>query len=134
VIVLDTSLLVAWTHRRDVHHPAAAQFMVEFAQGALGKGLLLEYVFQEFVTVVQRRIDHATAVRVARHLRRAKDLEFIPSAGYFDAALEVFEHQEHQGLSLVDSMIVAAARHRSQGRIASFDRGFDGVEGVTRLP
>lgn len=108
--------------------------MAEFAEGRWGQGLLLEYVFQEFVTVVQRRIDHAMAVRVARHLRRANDLQFVRSAGYFDAALDIFERQDAAGLTFVDSMIVAAARHRTEGRVASFDRAFEGVEGVTRLP
>ncbi len=62
MIVLDSSFIVGFFNERDAHHAAASTLMDQFLAGNWGKGLLLEYVFLEVVTVLMARRD----LRVAR--------------------------------------------------------------------
>jgi predicted nucleic acid-binding protein len=64
VIVLDSSFPIGFHNERDAHHQAALTLMDRFLAGEWGKGLLLEYIFLEIVTVLLVRRDHAVATRV----------------------------------------------------------------------
>lgn len=108
--------------------------MDELREGIWGQGLLLEYVFIEYVTVVQRRIDHATALQIGQQLRRARELQFVQSADVFDMGFDVFRTQGNLGLSFIDAAVVATALHVADGHVASFDLAFGQVEGITRVP
>jgi predicted nucleic acid-binding protein len=134
VIVLDTSLLVAWMNEGDVHHAAAAAFMERFLQGEWEEGLLLEYVFLELVTVLQMRVDHPTAVAAGDALLRARELLFVPASDVFLPALETFRSQGDRGLSFADAAILTVARRSAGGRVATFDGAFRGLDGITVLP
>ncbi|MGH7277609.1 MAG: type II toxin-antitoxin system VapC family toxin [Candidatus Rokuibacteriota bacterium] len=134
MIVLDASFLVAYHNRRDVHHDAAAATMESLAAGQWGPALLLEYVFLEVVTVLLARRGLDVAVRVARVLLQARDVEFVPSSDLFLDVLETFGAQRHGRLSFTDAAIVTVARHRDARFIATFDRDFRQVEGLAVVP
>jgi len=51
VLILDSSFLIAFHNKNDVHHAAATKVMEDFLRGEYGRALLLEYVFLEVVTV-----------------------------------------------------------------------------------
>jgi predicted nucleic acid-binding protein len=134
VIVLDTSFVVAFHNRRDAHHDRAAEVMERFLAGEWGRGVLLEYVFLEVVTVIAARRGQASANRVAAVLLEARELDFVPCSGLFGEALSTFLRQERRRLSFVDAAIVALARRESDSVVASFDRGFAGLDGVRLVP
>lgn len=134
MIVLDTSLLVAHLNPHDRHHQAAADIMTQFLEGEWGDGVLLEYVFLELVTVIQVRIDHGTAVRVADQMMAAAELVFIPCSDVFLPSLETFRAEGQRGLSFADAAVVTVARKVADGRVGTFDRGFEGVGGVSVIP
>ena len=66
MIVLDSSFLIGFHNPSDAHHRAASVLMERFLAGEWGKGLLLEYVFLEVVTVIMLRLDLAAASRTGR--------------------------------------------------------------------
>lgn len=134
MIVLDTSLLVAWMNEVDAHHAAAASFMERFLKGEWEEGLLLESVFLELVTVLQMRVDHPTAVAAGDSLLGARELIFVPASDVFLPALETFRSQGDRGLSFADAAILTVARKSAEGRVATFDGAFRGVDGITVLP
>jgi predicted nucleic acid-binding protein len=68
MMVLDSSFLVAYHNRRDVHHGAAAATMERLVAAEWGPALLLEYVLLEVVTVLLARRGLDVAVRVATTL------------------------------------------------------------------
>ena len=57
MIVLDSSFLIGFYNERDAHHGAACKLMERFLGGEWGRGLLLEYIFLEVVTVLTSRRD-----------------------------------------------------------------------------
>ncbi len=133
MIVLDSSFLVASHNTRDAHHEAAARVMADFLDDRWGKGLLLEYVFLEVVTVLMTRRGPRIASKVADVLLGAKELEFVPCSGLFLEAVEIFQGQTKTRLSFVDSTIVHVARDRADGQVATFDRELAGVRGITAV-
>jgi predicted nucleic acid-binding protein len=99
--------------------------------GQWGKPLLLEYVFLEVVTVLMIRLDASLASSVARTLLQAREVEFGPCSNLFLDVLEVFLDQRSSRLSFTDAAIVTLARDHEPGFVATFDRGFEGLPGVT---
>ncbi len=124
MIVLDSSFLIAFYNERDAHHPAASALMERFLAGEWGKGLLLEYVFLEVVTVIMLRLDLAAAIRAGRILLEAEELEFAPCSDCFLETLEGFSRQNGTRLSFVDAALAQAARNRADGQILTFDAEF----------
>jgi predicted nucleic acid-binding protein len=134
MIVLDSSFLVAYHNRRDVHHGAAAATMERLLAGDWGEALLHEYVFLEVVTVLLARRGLDVAVRVAETLLQAREVEFVPSSDMFLNVLETFRAQRQGQLSFADAAIITVARHRDAQFVATFDRDFQQVEGVSVVP
>jgi predicted nucleic acid-binding protein len=133
VLVLDTSFIIAFHNRRDVHHGGATAVMERFLDGEWEGGLLLEYVLLEVATVVQAKVDHPSALEVVDRLLGASELKFLPCSELFLPTLETFRTQGSRGLSFVDSAIATAARRHPPGFVATFDRGFGGVPGVSPI-
>jgi len=134
LIVLDSSFLVAYHNRRDVHHRAAAATMDRLVAGEWGPALLLEYVFLEVVTVLLARRGLDVAVRVATVLLQARDVEFVPSSDMFLDVMEAFRTQRDGRLSFTDAAVVTVARHRDARFVATFDRDFRRLEGLAVVP
>lgn len=134
MVVLDSSFLIAFHNRRDVHHRAATEVMEEVVAGRWGQGLLLEYVFLEVVTVLLMRRDHRLAAQVGTLLLNASEIDFVPCSDFFLDTLDVFRDQPAGQLSFTDAAIVAAARRHRAEAVATFDRDFAGLEGIRAIP
>jgi predicted nucleic acid-binding protein len=135
VIVLDSSFLVAYHNTRDVHHDAAVQTMERLVAGVWGRGLLLEYVFVEVVTVLLARRGLDAASRVGSAFLDARELDFVPCSDIFLETLETFRMQGDRKLSFVDAAIVTVARNGDDGTVvATFDSDFESVAGISIVP
>jgi predicted nucleic acid-binding protein len=134
MIVLDSSFLIACHNARDVHHAAATQVMRRFLEEEWGRGLLLEYVFLETVTVIRARLGLPKASAVAQLLLQASETEFVPCSDFFAETLDGFRQQQSGALSFTDAAIVHVARKRADGLVASFDTDFRAVEGIEVVP
>ena len=104
--------------------------MERFLAGEWGKGLLLEYVFLEVVTVIMLRLDLAAANRTGRILLEAEELEFAPRSDFFLETLNGFSRQDGTRLSFVDAALAQAARNRADGQILTFDAKFRKLHGM----
>lgn len=134
MIVLDSSFLCAWYNDRDTHHAEAREIMQRFLAGEWGRGLLLEYVFVEVVTVLLARRGRDSAIDSAHRLLTARELEFVPCSELFIDTLDTFRKQPGRDLSFTDAAIVTAARRFEQAVIATFDRSFAAIDGVETVP
>jgi predicted nucleic acid-binding protein len=103
VIALDSSFPIAFYNPKDAHHSAGSVLMGRFLAGEWGKGILLEYVFLEVMTVIMLRLDLAAAIRVGRILLEAEELEFAPCSDFFLETFDGFSRQNGTRLSFVDS-------------------------------
>ena len=99
MIVLDSSFIVAFHNERDAHHSLARGWMERFLEGEWGRGLLLEYVFLEVMTVLLVRRDIGVAARVGWLLLEAGELDFVPCSDLFPDAFRMFTRQGRTRLS-----------------------------------
>ena len=104
--------------------------MHDFLDGRWGKGLLLEYVYLEVVTVLLVRADLATATSVAGILLESEELEFVPCSDFFADTVKNFTAQRKTKLSFTDSAIATVAAKRSAGLVLTFDEEFRKVPGI----
>lgn len=133
MIVLDSSFVIAYYNTRDTHHAEAARAMVHLVAGEWGRAQLLEYVFLEVVTVLRARLGASAALDVADTLLDAAEVDFVPCSGVFLEALGTFR-RESADLSFTDAAIVTVARQDKKGFVATFDRDFQRVSGLTVVP
>ncbi len=134
MVVVDSSFLIAYHNSRDVHHADAAGAMEHLLAGKWGRALLLEYVFLEVVTVLLARRGLLIASTVATLLLQARELDFVPCSDLFLDALDAFRNQGERTLSFTDAAIVAVAKRKGVGLVATFDRDFHGIKGITVVP
>ncbi len=134
MIVLDSSFVIAYHNTRDVHHAAAARAMVHVVSGKWGRPRILEYVFLEVVTVLLARRGLETATAVATTLLQARDLDFVPCSDLFLETVATFRDQPGERLSVTDAAIITVARRQDPGIVATFDRDFRGIQGVSVVP
>ncbi len=134
MIVLDSSFLIGFHNERDAHHPTARILMDQFLAQQWGRGLLLEYVFLEVMTVLMVRRDVTVAAHVGQILLDAQELDFVPCSDLFPETMEGFSTQVRTRLSFTDAAIASIARSRAEGLVLTFDEEFRKVEGVRALP
>ena len=133
MIVLDSSFLIAYYNKRDAHHAEAARAMVRLITGEWGRAQLLEYVFLETVTVLRGRIGLDGALAAGDRLLDAGDVDFVPCTDIFPDVLSTFR-REGADLSFTDAAVVTVARRDRKGLVATFDRDFQQVSGITVIP
>lgn len=134
MVVLDSSFLVAYHNARDVHHAAAADAMRRVVAGEWGRALLLEYVLAEVATVLLARRGLQTASSVVTALLESREVDFVPCSDFFARTLDTFRRQRGGALSFTDAAIVVVAGRDPGAVVATFDAGFQQVEGITVVP
>lgn len=134
MIVLDTSFLVAYKNDRDDHHGRAMDVVEDLVGGRWGRVLLPEYVLAETATVLGGLVDLDAAVEMAHALLTSREIDLIPCARLLLDGLDIYERQDRFRLSFFDATIVAVARVAGADHVATFDRGFEGVEGIRVVP
>jgi predicted nucleic acid-binding protein len=134
VIVVDSSFVLAYCNLRDVNHALAAKAFERLAAGQWGKGLILDWVFIEVVTVLKRKCGSLAAFEASSYLRHAHQLEFVQGSELFRSALSFFEADAHSPLGFVDHAVATVARQRCGGKVLTFDAAFRGLPGITVEP
>ncbi len=134
MIVIDSSILIAWKLQSDVFHVPASEAMQRFTAGTWGKGLLLEHVFVETISVIKRKLNPVAAIQAGGILRRSHQLEFVPASENFLGYWNEFQSDYLSPLSFVDHAIAVTARERAGGKVLTFDRALRGLPGIIALP
>lgn len=132
-VLVDANVLIAARLSRDQNHDRGAAIAEGIDQGRLPTAHLPSTVLEEVVNYLQARSRHAVAVETLDALVESSGFElgYTPKAD-FDAGRSLF--RRYETLSLTDAIIVATMERTGADYLYSFDDGFDGVTGVTRLP
>lgn len=136
-LVLDTGVLVAAANPQDRNTDRAVEILTEVAEGVHGAAFVTDYVVDEALTLAWVRTRRPDIVlRLADWLlardaaRRPGRLLFVGEASFQDAAR--LHRRHHARLSFTDCTSLAVmAEHRIE-KIATFERGFDGLAEVLR--
>lgn len=133
-LLIDTSYVVAHFYAEDPHHAKALRIQDDVMNGKWDELVLLDAVFHEVVTVLGRLAGFGKAKTIGRLLRDGEEIALAHSGPLLDMAWDEFVSQERPRLGLVDCTLIAASRQYGIPDIATFDRGFDDVPGVRRVP
>ncbi len=133
-LLADTSYLAAHFNVDDVHHQDSLAVQDRFMAGEWEQIILLDCVFMELIPVLMRRMSYSYAKEVGEVLRNGEEIQWVESSEMIEAAWHEFLAQPKDSLSLVDSMLLAAADRLGLKQIATFDRGFDSITGIECVP
>lgn len=135
-VFIDSSAIVAYFNRTDVHGDEARAFFRGVRNGELRARPLYtsEYVVDEAATTLLARAGHGRAAQAVEFLRGSSQVHLLhvePSV--YDSACERFVDYDDQSLSFTDHVIGTQARENAVEHVLSFDQDFE-VIGLTTLP
>ncbi len=116
-MLVDTSALIAFFVRSEQHHPVAQQYV---AQHPTVRWVILETVFDEFVTWMRIKASISASIQIGRILRQ--DHLYVNITDADDAATwEAFCDYDDKLWSYTDCSILVMARQRGTARVFAFD-------------
>lgn len=135
-VFVDTGVFYAH-HDTDAsrHDLGKAALNQVLGSAAYGRAMTSDYVYDEVVTLTQRRTGAVEdSIEIGRRIRGdgyPDAIELLDSSPLFADAVEVYETYADHELSFTDAMTVAMVEHHDIDAVLSFDDDFDGV--VDRL-
>jgi len=132
-VLVDTGVLYA-DHDSDAsRHESARNVLDAVYDGEFGQPYVSDYIFDEAVTLTQRRAGaFQPAKRLGERLRgvgeypRVYELLWVSPAVFSDA-VKLFEQYDDQELSFTDATTVALVNRHDIDAVLSFDDDFDGI-------
>lgn len=133
-ILIDTGAIYAFVVRTDPHHSEAMAFIRQVAENG-GDLVVVDAVFAETMTLLKARLGAAIAIRVGTELKTNPfyTWQALGPDGEHDA-WEAFQEYDEMEWSFTDCSILAVARRLQTGEVFAFDRHFDEMPGLKRVP
>lgn len=125
MVILDTSFLVAFFRKNDVHHSAA----FEAAKMYKGKVKIVSFlVFQEFISLLNRKVSTKIAATLAKQLLRGdNNIEIYKlDEAYLDQVLKLYGELGPHTLSYIDVSLIHLARELELP-VLTFDKDLENV-------
>lgn len=132
VVLLDTNVLFASASARDEFHDSGREIVRGIDHGELPEAIVTSYVVAETLNLTGEKLGAEAANQMLDRLIEGAhfEVDHAPKAD-FNAAQPLF--RRYSELSFVDTTIAAYMEREGIEYIYSFDGGFDGVQGITRL-
>lgn len=129
---VDANVLIAARLSRDQHHEPGLAITEAFDTGQLPSALVLSDVLQEVINYLVTKGTHDVAAQTLDAILESSGFE-VTHTPKRDFSTGRMLFRKYDGLSLTDSIIVAAMRRLDLTYLYSFDEGFDAVDGIRRL-
>ena len=124
MILLDSSLIVAYSNEADENHAKALKVVKDIDRGNHGTPVITDYIFDEVVTVMLAKTrDLARAIDLGEKLLNANLLLKIDEE-LFRLSWKIFGEQGRTIFSFADCTSVAVSRTNGISTIATFDEDF----------
>ncbi len=131
-VAVDANIIIAARLSRDQNHQRGKAIADAIDQGALPTAYVLSDVVEEILNYLLARAGHDTALKTLDALIESSGFSLVHSTkSDFNAGRSLF--RRYPSLSLTDAVLVAAMQREDLTYLYSFDDGFDGVSGLTRL-
>lgn len=125
-VIVDTSALVAFFVQSEQHHLAARRYA---AQHPSVRWIILETVFDEFVTWARAKVSIASSIQVGRILR--EEHLYINISDAADAATwEAFCRYDDKRWSYTDCSILVMAHSLGVSEVLAFDEHIKQMSGL----
>lgn len=127
-ILIDASVFCAYANLKDVHHSHSNQIIEDVVSGKYGDAVITDYIFDEIVTVVARKVHKEKAIQIGKFLLNSEVILTRVNTLVFEKAWEVFNGAAN--LSFTDCTCVAFMQLFEVKKIATFDKEFWKMGGV----
>jgi len=128
LILLDSSLIVAYSNEADENHDKALKVVEDIDRGRYGSPVITDYIFDEVITVMlfktrslRRTVELGGTLLNANLLVRIEE-------DLFNLAWKIFADQQKPSFSFTDCTSIAACRANGISDIATFDEDFRKLE------
>jgi len=137
-VLIDSSVIIAFFNKRDKNHRRAVDLLKEAMTHNYGLIFTSDYVIDETVTYLLKRIRRAdVAIRAGKFL--LGNLEGFPdlfkiiftNEDIFSRAWALFERLSKRGLSFTDCILLSIAKDYNLA-IMTFDDDFSGLVSIIR--
>lgn len=131
-LLADTSFLVALVDARDVHHAEAVAFLRQLREAVV---ILTNYVFDETMTFLKRRLGSEVALRAGHQLRESLIFQQLQlTEEDEESTWKIFQQYADKAWSYTDCASLAVMQRLGIREILAFDHHFEQMPGITRLP
>lgn len=125
-VIVDTSAVVAFFVLSEQHHPAAQRYA---AQHPDVRWIILETVFDEFVTWLRAKVSILDSVRVGRTIR--EEHPYVNISDVVDAATwDAFCRYDDKHWSYTDCSILVMAHSLGVSEVFAFDEHIEQMSGL----
>ena len=123
-LFLDTGFILALEDADDQHHGEAAGYWRAYHERPHPL-VSTAYVFDETLTIIRKRLDHARAMVVARRLRASPLMTLLRvDLPDFEAGLAWFERYDDKDFSFTDCVSFAVMKRLELSTALTFDQHF----------
>lgn len=133
-LFVDTGAFIALTDSDDEYHEAA----VTFYRSSKEKGarfVTTNFVVCETMNYLRSRVSHHVAVLFKENLKKSGFIETITvTPSIEDEAFAIFRRYPDKDFSYTDCTSFSAIRSLRLKKAFAFDKHFEQLEGISRLP
>ncbi len=130
MIFIDANIFLAYANEDDIHHDRAVKILTTVINDKkYGPLFTSDYVFNEVVGVTFRKVGKREAIILGEHMRKTVFILAIDDH-LLKEAWKLFA-DTHTKLNLVDCSNLAVMKLAKTGFIATFDREFLQISGIT---
>ena len=120
-IFLDSGVIIAYVHKADVHHARASTIIGDVTSGKYGTAWINDYIFNECISVIQKKCEFGQAVRVGTFLLNSELSLLRVNETNLSSAWKIYCAAKGK-MSFTDSLTVSMVNTFNLAYIASFDR------------
>lgn len=130
MILIDSSVLVAYTVENDSNHERAIMVIGQVVNGDFGRAVTSDYIFDETITVTLVRSKSVEkAVAAGNYIKQAIEI-FKINEDIFDDSWQMFKNQKGSKFSFTDCSNVSLMKNRNITYLATFDQEFKKVSAI----
>jgi predicted nucleic acid-binding protein len=125
-IIVDTSALIAFFVQSEKHHLAAQRYAF---QNPTVRWIILETIFDEFVTWMRAKVSISSSIQVGRVLR--EEHVYVNNTDVDDAATwQIFTQYDDKQWSYTDCSVLAVANRLGISDVFAFDEHIRQMAGL----
>ena len=129
-MIVDTVVWIAIKYKRDKYHAKARKTFPELIKTK--KIVVTDYIVIETYAFLLRKVSSKIALETLDMFMSSNQIQIITNdSTTFENTYHIIK--QYESLSFTDSNIVYLMRENKINEVYSYDKGFDGITGITRV-
>src|SRR3989344_2986762 len=126
MIIIDSSIFCAYFNSNDIFHVKSTKLVNELMQGKHGPPIITDYIFDEVISIIQRKCSKQKALETGEYLLNSSII--LVNIEDFRKAWIVFKKTEL--FSFTDCTIISTLESLNIKKLATYDKAFNNVNNI----